>query len=145
MRTDIGFTGTREGMTDEQRRVVGFVVEWLIARGATRAHHGDCVGADDDFHGIARRLGLRMVGHPPNETRLRAFCRVDEEHEARPYLARNADIVRDSHVMIACPRVMATHGKGGTYRTIAMARESGRPLIVVYPDGSTLVEQGSGL
>jgi hypothetical protein len=43
----VGFTGTRKGMTPQQR--VAFA-ELVITLRPTQAHHGDCVGADAEFH-----------------------------------------------------------------------------------------------
>ena len=45
----IGFTGTRQGMTAEQKSAL----RNLLDGGAGDFHHGDCIGADSEAHGIA--------------------------------------------------------------------------------------------
>jgi hypothetical protein len=47
--TSIGFTGTRQGMTAEQKSAL----RNLLDGGAGDFHHGDCIGADSEAHGIA--------------------------------------------------------------------------------------------
>lgn len=138
----VGFTGSREGMTPQQRRVVEEIV-----RGATEAHHGDCVGADETFHWICRRAGVPVVGHPPEGNRLRAFCdgfaRVEP---SKPFLERNKDIVQAATLVVATPKDTREPARvigEGTWATVRYAR--GRPvaLRVVMPDGQLLGE-GAG-
>lgn len=42
----IGFTGTRHGMTPLQRAGVAAILQQVAGAGEFVAHHGDCVGAD---------------------------------------------------------------------------------------------------
>jgi hypothetical protein len=66
----VGFTGTREGMTDPQRRAF---IAWATVAGATEFHHGCCIGADYDAWEVfasAGDLGFakpRVVSHPPTD------------------------------------------------------------------------------
>jgi hypothetical protein len=136
----IGFTGTRHGMTDAQRRgvdqafcdAIGGDVHLRVV-----AHHGDCTGADAQFHIIAEQYGAMTVGHIPNEDKWRAFAQSDSTLEPLPYLQRNEAIVEESTHMIAAPAEMTEQQRGGTWATIRMARRAKKPLIIVYPDGST--------
>lgn len=139
----IGFTGTRKGMTADQ---YCSVVEILGQRepGVWFAHHGDCMGADSDFHRIAASLGAHVVGHIPIDNAMRAFCQVTEFAHPKPYAARNADIVRESDVMIACPAESTEQQRGGTWMTIRMARKAGKPLAIVWPDGRVEKERWEG-
>lgn len=135
----IGFTGTRNGMTDVQRRQVDQAFCDAIAgdlRLRVVAHHGDCVGADAQFHAIAEQYGAMTVGHLPSYDGKRAFCRFDDERAPLPYMTRNAMIVREATHMIAAPAEMTEKSYGGTWATIRMARRAGRPLVIVYPDGT---------
>lgn len=121
----IGFTGTRHGMSSEQHarlvleidRVVD-IDDWFIA------HHGDCVGADAEFHAIVRPLpNGQIVIHPglSSDSLVMAGCLGDWNRPANTYLARNQDIVNESHVMFAAPPTNQMHEYGGTWRTIRMA------------------------
>lgn len=137
----IGFTGTREGMTVKQKEGVVWILDHFRA---TEGHHGDCVGADAEFHELCRTNSVRtMIGHPPTNPKLRAFCEFDEEREPRPYLERNRDIVFEAELMIGCPKeykeVVRARGQG-TWSTIRYARDVARKWIfIIYPGGSVVV------
>lgn len=136
----IGFTGTRYGMTDVQRmRVVLEVERFADDSLGVVGHHGDCVGADAQFHEIVRVLpGGYLVGHLPVNESDRAFCTFDEVRQALPYMKRNAQIVAAANVMIAAPFEMTEQDRGGTWRTIGMARRAKKSLVIVLPDGSVM-------
>jgi hypothetical protein len=75
----IGFTGSRNGMSHEQRvslRAILTFVQHLLSSpdGAIEFHHGDCVGADSGAHDIAMEAGCYIVIHPPSNDKLRAYC-----------------------------------------------------------------------
>ncbi len=129
----VGFTGTREGMSPNQRFELA---EGLVAIGARELHHGDCVGADAQAHVIARQLGLRVVGHPPRLSALRAFCVCDELMEPRPYLRRNREIVASVELLVAAPRTMTrTRGAtSGTWYTVNHAENCRLPCVVLLRD-----------
>ena len=133
----IGFTGTREGMTEAQRTTV-----FELLRQARTLHHGDCVGADADADRIARQQKMQVVSHPPSDERLRAFCTADETRSAKPYLARNRDIVNESELLLATPSQDAEQQRGGTWFTVRYARSVGKPTVIVWPDGSYSLERG---
>lgn len=144
MTMHIGFTGTRHGMSGRQFSRVTREVERL-ATGDVVAHHGLCVGADAEFHRLMRRFdGAEIDGHPGPDGHLRAqdvLC--DWVHDPAPYMARNADIVAASHVMIAAPYEDTPQPRGGTWATIKMARAALaagklRELIVVGRGGELL-------
>ncbi len=136
----VGFTGTRQGMTHAQRVAIGATLaNW--ARGGF--HHGDCVGADADAHELAFALGYRIVLHPPADPRLRAFCNASEERAPLPYLERNRAIVDETQVLIATPAEVGEpffRKAGGTWHTVRYARQLGRPILIIFPDGSHRVE-----
>src|SRR5688572_10660246 len=127
----VGFTGTRDGMTQAQKEQVH---DLLVTLEATWLHHGDCVGADAEAHAIARAHGCRIYLHPPADPKLRAFCDFDESSHPKPYLVRNRDIVYCASFLIGTP---GRRGKqtGGTWYTIGHADDQGRQLVIVYPSG----------
>ena len=125
----IGFTGTRRGMTPEQESDT----EYWLARLEFRAqefHFGDCIGADQQAAKLARKLGYSLHCHPPDNDRFRAFVKSDVLYEARPYLARNHDIVIASTLLIAAPGSQ-TEQRSGTWATIRYAKRSGRRFIIL--------------
>ena len=136
----IGFTGTRKGMTPDQYVSVARIIATRPSR-EWSAHHGDCVGADFDFHKIAASVGAWTVGHVPMDDTLRAFCDFHELRIPSPYMQRNAAIVAESDVMIACPAESDERITGGTWRTIRMARQACRPLAIVWPNGTVKYER----
>jgi len=137
----VGFTGTRHGMTDAQRNRV-LVELGRLTSGVFRVvgHHGDCVGADAEFHELllANWDGAYIVGHIPTNDSDRAFCAFDEARPPLPYMRRNAEIVKAANVMIAAPPTMEPQERGGTWRTIGLARKAKKDLVVVLPDGSVM-------
>jgi hypothetical protein len=132
---DIGFTGSRTGMTPAQETRL----QWLLAiasiSGATTFHHGDCTGADAQAHKIARKYGYRIIIHPPVSPHLRAWCIADEERPPAPYHTRDRNIVTASTYLIATP---APSSKG-TWYTVNYAKtiNPASHIIVISPDGTS--------
>lgn len=131
----VGFTGTRQGITRSQHDAICRIVDELHP--VAEAHHGDCVGADRDFHLlVVSRVGCETHVHPPSNPALRAWMPADVVHEPKPYLARDADIVAAGDVLIACPAQRQEQRRGsGTWATVRMARTAGLPVVIVYPTG----------
>jgi hypothetical protein len=130
----VGFTGSRRGMTRHQREVVE---QWLHENRPDEAHHGLCVGSDEEFHWLCRDLGgVWIEGHPPTDPKLRAWLECDVLHPEKPYLDRDWDIVRAGGLLLATPRNRPW--KGGTWRTIGFAHQVKRRTILVRPDGVVL-------
>jgi len=118
-------------MTDAQKTVV---MATLRDKEATEVHHGDCLGADAEFHAIATVLGIRTIAHPPIDTRLRAYCKADEIREPKLSVARDADVVAECEYLIAAPYEYAERRRGsGTWLTIRIARRTKTPHGIVYP------------
>ena len=131
----IGFTGTRKGMTKAQMKSLLKVLEKLKFR---EVHHGDCIGADKQFHNLIRLFfpKARIVIHPPNIPTYRAFCKGDIILPEKYYLDRNEDIVKSSDIIIACPKEFKEVKRSGTWSTVRCARRLGKSVIIIYPDGS---------
>jgi hypothetical protein len=139
----IGFTGTREGLTDTQHLKLW---EAIKRSGAKKAHHGCAIGADEEFAllaGSGLDPGRVIVGHPsniPSQTSARALSVCDEVKPARPPLDRNEDIVDACDVLFACPAGPLEIMRSGTWATVRHARKRGKPIVLFYPDGSVKEE-----
>jgi len=129
---EIGFTGTRHGMTQSQldttRRLFEENPEWVTV------HHGGRVGADAQMHEIALDQGREAVVH--HSTR-RFAANVGEPTvpPVSPAEARRS-IVDSSAVLIATPAWPGSVQKALS-STVRYARSRGVPVILVWPNGST--------
>lgn len=149
MNLHVGFTGTQQGMSRPQnstmlevlRMITGGEDSWTTQYSWT-AHHGDCIGADRQFHNAARLLGAHIILHPPSDSSKRAFCVADESRNPHPYLIRNHHIVDESAVMIAAPNTTNETLRSGTWATARYASKLQRRIFLVYPDGTYEEESG---
>jgi hypothetical protein len=134
----LGVTGRSRAMPDEQAFALARL---LIEAPEYELHHGDCVGADAAAHAVWRMLGRRVVVHPPDGEKNRAWCEGDEAREPAPPLVRDEAIARESARLIACPEgAERSYPRSGTWATVRRARRLGRPVTIVWPDGSVEVE-----
>lgn len=143
---DLGFTGTRQGMTPEQEENIRkFMWKALQKRPRLRVHHGDCIGSDAGMHDLARSLGdaCEIHVHPPSSSAMRAWCDGDVTYDTRPYLDRNMDIIEACAVILATPQGMKEEQRSGTWSTIRRAVKLGRRVLIFYPDGT--IGQGADI
>jgi hypothetical protein len=131
------FTGSQEGMTPAARRSLAVV---LRDDEVTELHHGDCVGSDAIAGSVAQALGLRVVLHPPTDERKRAFSGGDDWREPKPYLVRNHEMVDECEALVATPRG-PERLRSGTWATVRYARKQGRPVVLIKPNGSVVLER----
>ena len=139
----VGFTGTRQGMTDDQYATFIKVVDRLYTGLDVREwHDGDCVGADDEAHNYVENFpGVYVHVHPSNLFRQRAYNSSDFEHAEMPPLTRNEIIVDSVDVMIATPSGETEIMRGsGTWATIRYARKTRTHLIIIWPNGEFIEE-----
>lgn len=148
-RLDVGFTGTRRGMTDWQYhkvdQILGILADKYSATHELWAHHGDCtnpkegeLGADEQFHELAMKHLYLIHIHPPSNNKLRAHRDGDYREPPKSYKIRNADIVRDSALLIATPHRHEKDGSqiySGTWATVRIARRRKKPYVVFHSDG----------
>lgn len=136
----VGFTGTRNGMTPEQKETVKYALtKWKSEEIEVIGLHGDCIGADVDFHFICREIGLHVLKRPSiwDST----VAGTDAERIAlskRPY-ERNRDIANQADRMIACPPNFEKIEHSGTWYTLEYASKLGKRVTIVFPDGKTEV------
>jgi len=128
----IGMTGSKTGMNDLQKKLFA---EFVTLNSVVELHHGDCVGADADAHNIAVACGVKIVIHPPVDSKLRAFCSEAIELPVKPYLARNKDIVNAGELLVAFPNSRTETLRSGTWSTVRYARKIGKQVVIFYPDG----------
>lgn len=126
--TTWGFTGTREGMTDKQKRAV---ME-LLAHGGI-FHHGDCLGADEQAWWLASSADCWTIAHPCTIETMCAHTKSSVIRPAKPPLERNHDIVDGCDVLIAAPRSLTEEQHSGTWATVRYARKVGKPVIILEP------------
>ncbi len=145
----IGFTGTRNGMTERQKfLLVGFLRDALNTGGTVVLSHGACHGADDQADLIASELGIDRRAWPSVNPMRRVsdivlLSRVGlltanrgssvEILPAMEPLVRNHKIVDESDVMAACPAEAKEQRRSGTWTTIRMARKRGIETRVFEP------------
>ncbi len=147
----VGFTGTRRGMTDEQFGWTMTVLRHLMRlhRVPTlHGHHGDCEGADAEFHELMRHADVDgfVHMHPPIDEEHRAFCDLLEDdvmYPRRKHMQRNKDIVLMSRILIAVPYETDRQEYGGTWRTYGMAESRGLATYLIRPDGSVEKHPGN--
>lgn len=141
---NIGFTGTQSGMTQAQKNTVARLLECLPDMVRCFVH-GDCRGADSEADDIARRASFAVILRPCTITQKRAHCEVrqgfDVLHDPKPPLDRNRDIVDSTCALIAAPKEMTETLRSGTWSTIRYCRRQGKPLYIVWPDGTVSEER----
>lgn len=139
-RYNIGFTGTRSGLTQEQSANLATLL-LNVPHEDTWFHHGDCVGSDAQAAQVAKQLGYQICIHPPLNQSLRAHCEGDLILPEADYLERDREIVLACEELIATPKEMCkpeaspTRGSG-TWYTIRHALKLGRKVTILYPNGS---------
>lgn len=135
----VGFTGTKDGITAAQLTAL----EDLFRRipGARVLHHGDCVGADDAAHRLAKSIGWRIEVHPPINQKRACGHLGDRRHQPRDFLPRNLDIVAAAALLVACPKEMTEQTRSGTWSTVRRARAKRIPIALVFPDGTVRWER----
>ena len=139
----VGMTGTRDGMTDNQKDLFDMYCEFIYDINDKEhrfcfLHHGDCIGADAEADAIAYRNGFKIWAHPPSKTALRAFVEVINRRalssDPKGYFERNRDIVNMSELMFGFPKT-EFETRGGTWYTINYAKDKKKPLVIIYPSG----------
>jgi len=138
----IGFTGTQSGMTDTQYLITKlFFQKYKIE--IEDVHHGDCIGADADFHILVRLYSnIKIIIHPPKNKSKRAFKQGDVILEPDEYLKRNHDIVDACNILLATPKENEEVIRSGTWATIRYGKKSKKMVIIIFPDGKVDITNG---
>lgn len=134
----IGITANPNGLTSEQElKVVNLLTQHFIA-GKREVHHGCCVGGDVQVAKWAKKIGYRLVAHPPLNASLVSNEAIEISDEVLPeleYLEQNKRIVEASSLLIALPGTPEEVVRSGTWATLRYARSRRMPRIIVLPDG----------
>lgn len=132
-----GFTGTRRGMTANQRESLARI---LTADRPTEFHHGQCVGADAEAHAAALAAGVPLiVVHPATDPSLLASDLPADPGGRVVYLpprrdlARNKQIVRAVDRLLAAPAQAEEEIRSGTWFTVRYARRRGVEVVLLLP------------
>jgi hypothetical protein len=129
----IGFTGSREGMTMEQKKTMESILSKLSIQ---EARHGDCVGADAQFHEYCISHDIPVIIHPPQNVVRRAYCsNYKSILPPKDYIPRDKDIVKFSDVIIATPKTKKKIPKSGTWFTFQYAKRMKKKYFLINPDG----------
>ncbi len=138
----LGFTGTREGMNDSQK---DHLREFLSAYASEieTVVHGDCVGADTEFHALVRevlpeaRIELRPgISGRDGSAKTRAYNKGDHLHDSMPYAQRDRAIVDQCTYLIGAP--LDTAASSGSMRTLRYAAKVRKQGMVLLREGSTI-------
>jgi hypothetical protein len=135
----IGISGSRHGFAtrSQEQRFKEFSSHFELFEtdgGLPVLHHGDCTGIDEQVFYFLKGWGWRTVGHPPIESKHRAYLESDETKEPREYMTRNMQIVRDIDYLIAIPSGKEDERRrSGTWATVRMARRARRLIKVILP------------
>lgn len=137
----VGFTGTQRGTTYEQQAVLAkYFIETNKIYGDWEFHEGDCIGSDDEATAMSDRFGAITVCHPPINSYKRVFRPTDRTKEPKPYIERNHDIVDECDELIATPGEETEQLRSGTWATIRYARKTGKPIRIILPSGTILIQ-----
>ena len=141
----IGFTGTRKGLTPDQVAALSLELKEQLEKHPgheIQVHHGDAIGADQQFHDACRVMGFRIVIHPATNQRERAFCKGATDVRPPTDFASQSDaILTATQLLIAAPDGMKERARGsGTWMTVRKARKAGKTIVICYPDGSRNTE-----
>lgn len=117
---------------DQRRSFVGLMLELR----PDKLVHGDCIGADTEAHIVAVLFEVGVRIRPCDITGKRSHC-TGFEWKAEPEapLDRNQKIVEDCDILIATPKGPEER-RSGTWSTIRRARKLGRPIAIIWPDGT---------
>ena len=139
---NVGFTGTRSGLTFPQKRELAYLLD-VYMRNASNPKflHGRCIGADEQAATIAKSKQYITVAYPSDRAEQTSSFVSDIEMPLKKHpLERNKDIVKDCDTLIACPYThLEPRAKraGGTWWTIRWCREKypNKKLVIIWPNG----------
>lgn len=138
MTQHIGITASRNGPVQPQRRMLLKLLtnDYDEHPEDSWFHHGDCIGGDITGRAIAHGLGYRLYGHPPTDSKQRAFSENDLDAKPLPYMDRNKAIVDAVQHLYVMPDDFEEKLRSGTWATWRYAQKTGTPWTIIFPDGT---------
>lgn len=134
----LSFTGRSDGMNEYQMDLVyqlcGFSFP-VWGYKIVEAHHGDCIGADAQFHDIISAFTDNIVIHPALNPQYRAFCHANTILPPKKALDRDDDMARICDIMLATPPTDEEILRSGTWATIRYAKKHKKKIYIVQPKG----------
>jgi hypothetical protein len=130
----LGMTGNRNGMSNIAKVKL---LDFLNSNKISEVHHGDCLGTDHEFHDICSERNIKIIIHPPNNDKMRAFCKSDNILPEKKFLDRNHDIVNDIDILIAFPPTEKEVIRSGSWATIRYAKKKNKQIFIIFPSGKT--------
>jgi hypothetical protein len=131
-----GFTGTRAGMSMDQRV---YVRSSLVIGTPTIIRHGGADGSDTEFHAMWREeLSQNWADvWPASELRAKLFEKQNHVtvNPVMDPLDRNVEIVKRSSFLIATPQTQQEVQRSGTWATVRAARRHVVPVLIIWPNG----------
>lgn len=133
----IGFTGSQDGMTEEQGRTL-FDLLFDLFVGGSEFNHGNCIGADEQAASLAQTIGYITVSFPGDIADKQSDFVSDRIAQPPKYpLKRNPDIVNASpHGMFATPDGYKEELRSGTWSTVRYVLGQHVPLTIIWPNGT---------
>jgi len=134
----VGFTGSREGMSDSQKKRVKELLEENVENtpiSLNQFHYGDYIGADDEAHLMAKELKYDTHCHGPKSFDNRKLNHGDinyKETECNFLL-----LVKYTNLLIATPNsIESENEKSGVWCTVRNAKSLNKKIHIIYPDGT---------
>jgi hypothetical protein len=142
----LGFTGTREKPTQEQRI---WLTDQVLSYGIGEVdefHHGCCQGSDEYAHTVAKACEVKLIVlHPPLKHEFEMKYTEWEYancvwYPRKDYLARDRDIVDCSTRMygLAKANTALASPHSGTWYTARQSIKRGRIIDMCYPSGKVV-------
>lgn len=134
----IGFTGTRHGMSEVQKKEFKKLIS---AKDFQEFHHGMCEGSDEQAHLIIEEEKEKVIifGHPPKFSGSRVNLPCHILMKVDNYLQRNQHIVDATDMLIATPDTKEKP-RSGTWSTVRYARKKEKRIYVIHKNGRITIE-----
>lgn len=114
-----------------------------LAAGSDQIFADELVGIGGELVAVVPSLGYEMTFDMPERTHYRELLASAvevvrlgfPEPTEEAYMAAGAEVVRRCDQLVAVWDGQRSRGLGGTADVVAFARDLGKPVIIVWPDG----------